>query len=184
MLSTLLQAIPAIRTGLKGKDLSQQKRTSAEMGNVANAQYNMDNPLYQRLYEQNRRAGQQDLASTIAEISRQNRKLTSMGRKPLLDQERGGESIFRNLIMGQQDVGNQARQGAFGQLQQGQNALAGLYDAQNLTADQGYDNKLRKVGAYYSIGDVLQNLFGLQGQKSNNPYQTQLGSGETINWRR
>lgn len=161
MLSTLIQAYPAIKTGLEGKNIKPQKRTADQMQNLANAQFNMDSPVFQRLYGQNRDAAQQDIASTIAEISRQNRKQVSMGRNPLLSQERGGEQIFRNLIMGQQDAGNQARTNTFGQLKSAQNSLANVYDAQNDLTDESYDNKLRKVGSFYSIGDALKGLFGL-----------------------
>lgn len=165
MLASLLQAIPAIVTGFQGKDTKKIKKTSGEMENLARAQYDTNSPLYQQIYEQQKGAGQQDLASTIAELSRQNRKLQTMGRTPLLDQERGGESIFRNLILGQEDVGNRARENTFERLRAGQNSMSGVYNTQNNIADQDYDNNLKKVGAYYSIGDALKGLFGLQGQE-------------------
>lgn len=187
----LLQTAPAIKTGLEGKNLKKQKQVAAQMqplaqmqAQLAGAQTDMNNPLFQNLYSQNREAGNMDLSATIAEISRQNRKLNELGRNPLLDQERGGESIFRNLIKGQEDVGNQARTNTFNQLKAGQNAYAGaqdayggIYNAYNDLGNQDYANKLKKVGAQYSIGDALKGLFGL-----GNGNQTQLNNGETINW--
>lgn len=157
----LLQAIPAIAAGLKGKNTKSLKKTTGQLEQLADAQINMDNPLYQRTYEQNRASGQQDLAGTISEIGRQNRKLVSMGRTPLLDQERGGESIFRNLIKGQTDIGEQARQSTLSQLRGGQSAFGNIYNTQANLADEEWANRLKKVGAQYSIGDALKSLFGL-----------------------
>jgi len=161
LIPSLIQGVPYIMTQMKGKNLKPQKQTLGQLGNVANAQYNTDNPIFQKLYGQNTELGQRDLASTIAEISRQNRKLTSMGRRPLLDQERGGESIFRNLVMGQGDVGARARTDTFGQLRNATNSLNNLYDGQNLIADEDYENSMRKNRGYYSIGDALKGLFNL-----------------------
>lgn len=187
----LLQSAPKINQGFKGVDLKRQKRAAAQMNNLAGqqaqlagAQTNMNSPLFQSLYGQERAAGQADLADTIAEISRQNRKLTSMGRNPLLDRERGGESIFRNLMKGQQDVGNTARRNTFDQLRLGQNSLAGaqssygnIYDAYGGLSKQQFQNDQGRVGAYHNIGTVLQQLFGL-----NNGNSTQYQNGEMINW--
>lgn len=160
---SFIQAYPAIKTGLEGKNLKNQQRTLDQLQGVTQAQYNPDSAVYQKLYGQNKDMLQGDLASTIAEVSRQNRKLVSMGRSPLLDQERGGESVFRNLIMGQQDAGDRARTNTVSQLSGAGSALRGLYGQQDLLADEGYNNKVRKVGAYYSIGDALKGLFNLDG---------------------
>lgn len=158
---SLLSQIPSFKTGLKGKNLKPQQQTLGQIGQLAEAQYNPDSAIYQKLYGQNREAMQGDLASAISEISRQNRKLTSMGRSPLLDQERGGESVFRNLILGQQGAGQQARTQTVSQLGQGQNALSGLYRGQSDVGDEDYMNKLNRASTYSSIGDALKGLFGL-----------------------
>jgi len=171
-------------TGYEGVDLGPQKQALGQMNQLAGrqaqlaaAQTDTSNPIFQRLYGQEKAAGQEDLAATIAEISRQNRKLSVMGRKPLLDQERGGESVFRNLMLGQQDVGNQARNNAFNQLRLGQDAVAGaqgaygnIFTGAGGVAQKELANKGMNIGANYSLGDVLQKLFGLDQQK------------ETINW--
>src|SRR5258706_524649 len=116
ILSDLIQAIPAILTQIKGKNLKPQQAATDQLGQLAQAQYNPDSPVFQNLYKQNQASGQQNLAQTIAEISSQNRKLNEMGRKPLLDQERGGESIFRNLVSSQQGINDAAMKNTFGEL--------------------------------------------------------------------
>lgn len=185
----LLKAAPAIKAGYNGVNLRSQKQAADRMNTLAGqqkvlagAQTDMSSPAFQKLYQQERGAGQQDLAATISEISRQNRKLTALGRNPILDRERGGESIFRNLVQGQEDTGNKARDRTFNQLRLGQNALAGAQDAyggvfsnRGTLATKDLANKGMNIGANYSLGDALQKLFGL-----NN--QTSLKNGETINW--
>jgi len=199
MLSTILSALPyllktapSIKAGYEGINLKQQKQALDQMNQLAGqqkqlaaAQSDMNNPLFQNIYQQERGAGQQDLAETIAELSRQNRKLTSMGRSQLLDRERGGESIFRNLVMGQQDVGNQARQNTFGRLSSVQqalgnagNAYGSIFSGQKNIAGQELQNKGYSIGASATLGDTLQKLFGL-GQSGS---QSQMRNGETINW--
>lgn len=154
VLGTLTQALPYIRAQYKGKDLSGQNQAAGEMSRLAQASYNPDDPLYKKLYAQNREMGQQDLASTISELSRQNRKLTSMGRTPLLDQERGGETVFRNLMRGYQDVGNDARGETVNQLRGGLEGQKASFGAQGSMADRGYDNKLTRANAYYGLGGL------------------------------
>jgi hypothetical protein len=68
----------------------------------------INNPLYQQIYGQQKEQGQQNLAESIAELTGQNRKLASMGRVPLFDPERGGEQLFRGVTSGYQDVQNKA----------------------------------------------------------------------------
>lgn len=195
-----LQTYPSIQAGMKGVDLGPQRDVSQQMANLgakqanlASAQYDMSNPYFQQIYGQEKQAAQQDLASGIAEISRQNRKLNMLGRRPLLDQERGGESIFRQLMLAQQGAGDQARQRAFQQLEAGQRGLGAaagtygnVYNQSNQMAQQQYENKRQRVGAYSSIGELLKGLFGLNqggGGKSvvKVPSSDQF---ETINWNR
>lgn len=160
-LSGLLQTIPAVQVGFKGRNLSGQKNTLSQLQGITDASYNPDNPIYQKLYQQNKENSQGDLASAIAEISRQNRKLTTMGRAPLLDQERGGESVFRNLVMGQQNAGQLAQKNTLDQLGQARQGLTSLYDANSDISNEDYNNNVRKALGYYSIGDALKGLFKL-----------------------
>lgn len=179
----LLQSVPAIKTGLQGRDLKGQKQALTAMGplakqqtELAKAQYDPNSALYQGIYNQEREQGNQNLSDTISELSRQNRKLQTLGRTPLLDAERGGESIFRNLVKGREDVGSTATrntlarlQGAQNALQGAQNSYSGIYNSNDVLSKAAYQNDLTKVGGYYSIGDVLKNLFNLR-------------QPETINW--
>lgn len=155
-LAALIKFIPSVLTNFKGKDLSKQNAAQAQMANLANAQYDQNNPLFQQVYNQERQAGQQDIASVIAEASRQNRKLSSLGRTPLFSQERGGEEMFRNLTKGYQDVQGTARDRAFNILRGGQNAQTGVYNAaQSLSGDQ-FQNKQRQLLGYGNIADLLK----------------------------
>lgn len=177
----LMQSVPAIKTGLKGRDLKGQRQTLGAMKplaqqqtQLAKAQYDPNSEIFQNLYRQEREMGQANIADTIAELSRQNRKLVSMGRSPLLDAERGGESVFRNLVKGQQDVGERARlntisrlTGAQTALSRAQGAYAPIYEGYGDLSDSGWQNDLTRVGAQYSIGDVLKQLFNLGQQSSD-----------------
>jgi hypothetical protein len=158
ILSSLVQAIPAILTGFQGRDNKAQKRTANQATDLARASVNPNSAQYQSLFQTNRQGAQQDLASAVSEVSRQNRKLVGMGRTPLLDQERGGESIFRNLMLGQAQAGDQARRLTFDQLSGGASSLGRAAGLQGEAADQDYANKLRKVGSFYSIGDAMRGL--------------------------
>lgn len=173
-LAALIKAIPTISTLLKGKNLSGQQAAQSQMAQLADAQYNEQNPLFQQVYGQERQAGQQDLASAIAEASRQNRKLGMLGRTPLFSQERGGEEIFRNLTKGYQDVQGAARDRAFNILRGGQNAQANVYKtAQSLSGDQ-FTNSAMGAAGYGQISDYIRNLMGKQNQLPNTTAQDEL----------
>lgn len=86
----------------------KQGRYFQPANEAAQALLNPDSPLYRRIYGAKQQLGRQNLAESVAEISRQNRKLQALGRSPLLDNERGGEAIFRNLMRGYQDIQGQA----------------------------------------------------------------------------
>lgn len=75
---------------------------------ATNAMVDTDNPMYQKIYGQQKQQGQTNLAESIAEMVRQNRKQTRMGRTELFDPERGGETLFRGVNKGYQDIQNQA----------------------------------------------------------------------------
>lgn len=175
LLPLLLKSGPAVQAGLQGVDLKNQKNIAGEISQIAQAQTNTSNPLFQSLLTQNKQAGQQNLAATIAQLQSQNRIAQSNGQKPLLDQERGGESIFRNLVQGQQDVGNQAIGQTFDQLKGAQNSLGGAYNTQNNLSTQEFANTQKKVGAYGNLSDAITGLFGLK--NTNQPTTSQ-----NINW--
>lgn len=173
----LLGTVPSIVTAFKGKDTRGQRQAGGQIQQLADAQYNPNNPIYQNLYNANRGAQQQDLAAAISELARQNRKLNTMGRNPLLSAERGGESIFRNVIMGNERAGQQARQTTLDQIRGAQNAQAGNYATQQGLANTGWENDVIKAQAGYgSMADLLRQLFGLPQQR------TQLQDGNYIDW--
>lgn len=172
MLPTLIRTIPAIQQGMNGVNLKNSAQTTADINQIAKAQTNQNNPLFQSMLQQNRQAGNENLAATIAQLQAQNRLAQSSGQNPLLSQERGGEGIFRNLVQGQQDVGNQALGQTYGQLQQTQNSLTGALNANNSLANNQYANTQKQTAAYGTIGDALQGLFGLGNKSGQNTSQT------------
>ncbi len=141
LLSGLGKSGAAASYNFKGTNLGPQQ-------NIADAMINNDNPLYQKLYGQNKQQGQQNLVDSIAELMRQNRSGIASGRPGLLNDERGGESVFRNLTRGYQDVQNQARQQTLGQLQ-------GSYGNYNNLAQQGDLNNKKKAFGFGNIADAL-----------------------------
>lgn len=177
MLPTLLRTIPAVQQGMKGVNLGPSAQTVSNINQLSQAETNQNSPLFQSMLMQNKQQGQSNLADTIAQIQAQNRLATSSGQSPLLSQERGSEGIFRNLIQGQQAVGNQAVAQTYGQIQQAQQGLNSSLGAQNGLANAQYANTQKKTAAYGTIGDALQGIFGL-GNKQN---QSQ-SQPETINW--
>ena len=155
ILAGILKSGAGMSYNLRPTNLKAQQGMLGEMGELANAQYNPDNPLYQRLYGQEKDAANQDLAAVIAEMSRQNRKLSSLGRTPLFSPERGGEQMFRATIQGHQDAQNMARMRAREILGGGQRAMATNFGAQNqLTAMQD-QNKKKKAFGLGNIADAL-----------------------------
>ena len=170
-------------TSRKGEDYGGRARIAGRMEELANAQANPDSPMFQKLYQQNKSMGSQDLARTIAEIQRQNRKAVSMGRSPLLDQERGGESVFRNLMQGELDNDRTARSDTFGQLDDARRALAPSYEAFGDIAAGQYKNKRREAGAYSTLGDSLKALFGLNNNRRYSGESSYYpASGTTAEW--
>lgn len=165
MLPTLLRTVPAVAQGMNGVNLKPSAQTVSDINQLATAQTNQNSPLFQSMLQQNKQAGNANLADTIAQLQAQNRLAISSGQSPLLSQERGGEGVFRNLVQGQQAVGNQAVGQTYGQLQQGQQALTGSLNAQNGLANAQYGNTQKQTAAYGTIGDALQGLFGLGNNK-------------------
>lgn len=127
---------------------------SKPAGNIASAMTDMNNPLYQQMYGQFQQQGQHNLAQTIAELSRQNRKLSMMGRTPLFDAERGGEQMFRGLTQNHQDIQDKASYQALTQLNSAYEPAAaqGIWNQKN-----GY----KKAGGTSAILGTLASLFGL-----------------------
>lgn len=119
---------------------------------------NSNSPQYQQIYGEQKQQGQQNLAETIAELSRQNRKLSMLGRAPLFSNERGGEQQFRALTQGYQDVQNHAANDTRGIL----NTLAQNQMVQGQQQGQIAGNKAGIKGNLLGAGaKFLPYLFGL-----------------------
>lgn len=159
--SSLLQAIPAITYGFQGMNTGPQANAASQLGQVANAQMDTNNPLYQQIYGQQKQQAQQNLSQSIQELTNQNRKLSSMGRVPLFDPERGGEQLFRGLTQGYQNAGNIAAQNTEATLGRAGQTLGSSYQNYSNLAGQQYTNNQSKAIGWNSIGDALKGMFGL-----------------------
>jgi hypothetical protein len=107
----------------------------------------LNNKRYKQFYQQFRQQGQQNIADMIAEASRQNRKASAMGRTPLFSPERGGETIFREMMRGYQDNQHQASQAAL--------------SASTQALKQQQQSDLQKADVWGNIGGALTKMFGL-----------------------
>lgn len=119
-----------------------------------NASIDTDNPLYRKIYGQQRQAGQRNLAEVIAEMQRQNRKASMLGRTPLFSAERGGEEVFRNLARGYEDVQDNAAESTRGIL----GGAANDYIKMGAIRSQLAENK---AGVHGNMLGALTKLFGL-----------------------
>lgn len=154
-LGSLLKSGAAANYNLQGTNLKPLQDIGSQIAALGRAQYDTNDPLYQQTYEAERGAGMQDLAASIAEMARQNRKLSSMGRTPLFNPERGGETAFRGLTQGYQNVQDTARQRARQILAGGQSALGNTFNAYStLTAGQDANKKKQAFGLG-NIGDMI-----------------------------
>lgn len=155
MLSGLLKSGAAANYNFTGTNLAPQQSIASEMGNLANASYNPNNPTYQAIYNNENQSAKQDLSSAIAEMSNQNRKLSMLGRTPLFSPERGGEQMFRQTIQGYQGAQDQARQRARQIIGAGQGALNMNFQNQNNLAQQTTQNNQKKAFGTGNIADML-----------------------------
>lgn len=122
--------------------------------NATNAMLDTDNPLYKKIYGQRKQQGQQNLAESIAELTGQNRKLAAMGRVPLFSAERGGETLFRGINKGYQDIQNNASDETVGILG---NAADNYYKQGAIQAQYAANN----AGVKGNLLGALTKLFGL-----------------------
>lgn len=134
--------------------LNNMDSYSANSRSLAGAIGNPDDPRYQKLYGGFKQQGQQNLSESIAEMDRQNRKSSMLGRTPLFSPERGGETAFRGLTKGYQDVQNQASNQAFGQ-------LGNEYQAAQQQDALKQKNALQKSDVFGNATAAIAKLFGL-----------------------
>lgn len=143
------------RYNLKGANLAPLQNIAGEIGRLSKAQYDPNDPLFQSLANEERGNIQQDMAASIAEAVRQNRKLSSMGRTPLFDASRGGEMQFRAMTQGYSDAQSKARDRARQILGAGQNAQIGNFAAQSTLTGLKDTNQKRKAYGLGNIADAL-----------------------------
>lgn len=160
-ISTLLRGIPATMQLFEGSDTGPQQAVANRLGMLSEAMYAPNSPLYQQLYRQNLNQNQQNLAQTIAELQRQNRKATVTGRTPLFSSERGGESVFRGLMQEQGAIGDRAREATLNQLGRGAQSTALAFEPFRSVSQQEYENRGRETQGFSNIASMLSSLFGL-----------------------
>lgn len=157
----ILKYLAGAQYNVQGVNTAPQEAISGNINNLANAQIDENNPLFQQIYGQEKQAGQQDLAQSIAEAVAQNRKLSMLGRTPLFSPERGGETTFRALTQGYQSTQDQARQRARQIIGAGQNAQSGALNAANTVSNLQEQNRAGKTRGLGNIADALPLLFKL-----------------------
>lgn len=145
---SLLTALPAYS---HSKKLDKFYQPANE---ALNAMGDTNSGLYQNIYGQQKQQGQDNLAYQIAELSRQNRKLSMLGRTPLFSAERGGETLFRGLTQGYQDIQNKAGD-------QTQDILAQLFRGRSIMGEIGAKNSAKKSAVKGNLYGTLATLFGL-----------------------
>jgi hypothetical protein len=156
---SLISAVPQLTSLFSGSTTDPNKKQKKQ---VSAALSDTTNPLYQQLYKQYRQQGTEALGKGISEVQAQNRLATRMGRTPLLSQERGGETLFRQLMSGYQTAGNNAAS------QTTQNLQQQLANLEGLSSGQIASNKSKSRG-YQGIADLLRgkSLQADSGQSSN-----------------
>lgn len=155
ILSALLKSGAAANYNFQGMDLGPMQGAAANMSRYAGAIANPDDPTYQKLYESERGNSMQDLAAAIAEMSRQNRKLSSMGRTPLFSQERGGEQMFRTMTQGYSTAQDTARQRAREILGAAGNAAGNMFSAYGTLAGARQQNQKQQAFGFGNIADAI-----------------------------
>lgn len=168
-LFSLLTSIPSLMSDFSGSTsapyLPQQEQIANRMNQLSQAQTDTNNPLYKQLYGQYQQQNRNNLAQVIAEAQAQNRMNTRMGRTPLFDPSRGGETLFRSLMQNYQNQGvqadTQAREALKGAMGGSTTSLAGYNaispyaqraNAQQLSGYQGIYDLLRGGNSVGSMG--------------------------------
>jgi len=151
----MLKSFAGARYNLSPTNLAPMQDIASQMGALSKASYDPNDPLFQQLYESERGNNMMDLSSAIAEMTRQNRKLSGMGRTPLFDPERGGEQVFRTLATGYTQAQDNARNRAREIIGAGQGALGRAYDAHASVASAKDTNKKKQAFGIGNIADML-----------------------------
>lgn len=158
---TLASSIPLL--GLPRKQAAYYQ----PFNNTVAAMQDPNSAQFQGTYNAQKQLGQSNLAESIAEMVRQNRKQTKLGRTPLFAPERGGETLFRGVNQGYQDIQNKALGQTYDVL--GNTAKMQQLQAQQMSATAASKagqksniyGALAHPGAASSITGMLKGLFGL-----------------------
>lgn len=145
---SLATALPFLRLPKK------QAAYFQPFNNTVAAMQDPNSAQFQNVYKQQQAFGQQNLADSIAEMVRQNRKQGRLGRTPLFNPERGGETLFRGVNKGYQDIQNQAFDKSY-------NILGNTATLQNQQAMQMSQLAGNKAGVKGNLLGMLTKLFGL-----------------------
>lgn len=174
---SLISSVPSIMSlfggGTAAPYRKEQEQLAARQNQISQALTDNNNPLYQQLYGQYQQQNKNNLAETIAELQRQNRMNTQNGRTPLFNQERGGETVFRNLMQGYQNSGAQADQQTRQGLAQAMGGAGSALGGYNQISPYGIKANSAPLLGYQGIYDILRgNDYGSNGG----------GNTENITW--
>lgn len=175
---SLIGAIPSLISDFGGGTSAPYRKQQEELAQqqMANSQalsQGPGNPLYQQLYGQYKTQGANNIGQGIAELQAQNRLNSGMGRTPLLNDERGSENIFRNIMQGYQGLGTQADAQTRDALMGGVRGTAAASQNYNDLSKFGQAGNSQELSGYNTIYNLLR---GLGGNNRNN------GVGENIMW--
>lgn len=157
-----------------------EKAQSQELANQQYYQQQLADPnstLMQAYTSSNKDMLDRQFAGSINDLVNNNRRLTSMGRTPLFDPERGDQQILRAQEMGYQQNADTARQ------QAGQ-TIAGLASGSGSLAT-GYGNTVANAQKRQTQSSLLPTT-ALQGGASilsslfNTPQNTSMGSSGMV----
>lgn len=171
---SMLASVPSVMANFSGATTDPYRKQKKQ---VMDALVNETNPLYQKLYGQYRKENLSGLSEGISEAERQNRLASRLGRAPLFEQERAGESPFRALMQGYQTAGTRAGEQTRGSLQQMLGNYTGMTPqtaAGSASKLLGYENIANIIGGRQlskpqdQSGDYLKKILeALSGNKQN-----------------
>jgi len=156
----ILKSGLAANYNFQGQDIRQQQGISNDIGSLANASYDPNNAMYKKIYNDEAQSNQQNLAATINEAMNQNRKAAQMGRVPLFNPERAGETAFRTMAGGLSASQDAARARAREIIGAGINAKKAAYDAAASASAAKQQNRQGKFLGGINIADALPILAG------------------------
>lgn len=158
-LGNLLKFGAGAQTLFNGTNIGNQQQQVADINNLSQAEYDPNNPLYKQIYGEERQQGQFDLADSINEAQKQNRKAQLLGRTPLFDPERGGETQFQALTQGYANNQEAARTRARQIIGAGVTSRQQALQSQNQLALLQQGNSRDQLAGMGSIANALPLLF-------------------------